>query len=483
MGNYSLQGRTGVFTVLLIGLLALASIGMSYAIAVYGYTTGIVVLTGIVGLAMLATCFANPLLGFYLCITLGFVISVFERLLYGVITLDFALELLTYATFAGVVYKKHVQGESVWKGMAHPINYFLLVYLTYLLIECFNPNSTLVGALFSLRKTAQVVVIYITALSLFQNFNSIKRFFYFWIIAAGLCGAYACYQQWIGFPAFELDWIRSSETRVEIYMLDNGSFRKFSTLTDPAALGILMGVSALVTLVTILKAPLKRTKVLFSIALMFQLLGMSYSGTRTSTFTLIAGICLYILMTINNIKTLVFAVFCTLVFGFLLFAPIYGNITLNRFRSAFYFSKDASYEVRNSNRAKIQPYIHAHPIGGGPMTTGTNGLKYNPNHYLAGFPSDSGFLRSALEFGWIGFAIVLTSFFIILQQGVHAFYREKAPLAQAFLLAAVVALFGNIVSQYSQVAIGASPQIYLYYALIATIVNISKQKHLQNSNV
>src|SRR5688500_3770972 len=157
-------------------------------------------------------------------------------------------------------------------------------------------------------------------------------------------------------------------------MLDNGSFRKFSTLTDPAALGILMGVSALVTLVTILKAPLKRTKVLFSIALMFQLLGMSYSGTRTSTFTLIAGICLYILMTINNIKTLMFAVFCTLVFGFLLFAPIYGNITLNRFRSAFYFSKDASYEVRNSNRAKIQPYIHAHPIGGGPMTTGTNGL-------------------------------------------------------------------------------------------------------------
>jgi cell division protein FtsW (lipid II flippase) len=211
--------------------------------------------------------------------------------------------------------------------------------------------------------------------------------------------------------------------------------------------------------------------------LLFQLLGMSYSGTRTAIFALVAGLSFFVLMTINNIKTLLFAVFCSLVIGFLLFAPIYGNVTLNRFRSAFHYTNDASYSVRNNNRAKIQPYIYAHPIGGGPMTTGTNGLKYNPNHYLAGFPTDSGFLRSALEFGWIGFALVLLLFFVTLQQGVHAFFKAKAPLARAFLLAAVVALFGNIVSQYSQIAIGASPQIFLYYGLVAIIVNISKREN------
>lgn len=481
---YSLQQRNGLGTILLVSLLAIISLSISYAISVYGYTTGVIVLSGIIGFALLITCFAKPTLGFYLCISLGFVISVFERLLYGVITFDFAVEILTYATFAGAFYKKHIQRESFWKGMAHPINYFMLGYLAYLIIECFNPNaSSLLGSLFSLRKTAQIVVLYITALSIFQSYKNIKNFFYFWIIASGLCGLYACYQQWVGFPAFELNWIKSSEVRVEIYMLDNGSFRKFSTLTDPAAFGILMAVSALVTMVTILKASLKRTRVLFSVVLLFQLLGMSYSGTRTATFALIAGTCLYILMTLNNIKTLVFAVFCALVFGFLMLAPIYGNVTLNRFRSSFSFSKDASYEVRNTNRAKIQPYIYAHPIGGGPMTTGTNGLKYNPNHYLAGFPSDSGFLRSALELGWIGLTIVLSLFFVILQQGTHAYFREKAPLARAFLLAAVVALFGNIVSQYSQVAIGASPQIFLYHALIAVIVNISKIENNQKVNV
>jgi predicted membrane protein len=382
-----------------------------------------------------------------------------------------------YATLAGQVYKKQAQGESFWKGMAHPINYFMLGYLTFLLIECFNPNGSATGALFSLRKTAQIVVLYLTALSIFQSDRNTKRFFNFWIVMSGLCGAYACYQQWVGFPAFELNWIRSSEVRVAIYQLDNGSFRKFSTLTDPAAFGILMAVSALLTVVTILKAPLPRTRFWFSLLLLFQLLGMSYSGTRTAIFALVAGLSFFVLMTINNIKTLLFAVFCSLVIGFLLFAPIYGNVTLNRFRSAFHYTNDASYSVRNNNRAKIQPYIYAHPIGGGPMTTGTNGLKYNPNHYLAGFPTDSGFLRSALEFGWVGFALVLLLFFVTLQQGVHAFFKAKAPLARAFLLAAVVALFGNIVSQYSQIAIGASPQIFLYYGLVAIIVNISKREN------
>jgi putative inorganic carbon (HCO3(-)) transporter len=472
--SYSLLQRNSIGNILLVGLLAMLSVAISYALSVYGLNSGIIILSGIIGLAFLITCFLKPTLGFYLCIAVGFVIAVFERILSGFITFDFALEVVTYATFAGQVYKKWVRGEPFWKGMAHQINFVMLAYLAYLIVECFNPGGSLAGALSSLRKTAHIAVVYITALSIFQSYKAVKPFFHFWIIASGLCGAYACYQQWVGFPTFELNWILSSEVRTDIYRLDNGTFRKFSSLTDPAAFGILMAVSAVLTVTTIIKAPWKRLKLLFSIALLFQLLGMSYSGTRTAIFAVIAGLGLFILMTINDVKTFVFGIFCVLVLGFLLLAPIYGNVTLNRFRSAFRFSQDASYEVRNSNRAKIQPYIHAHPIGGGPMTTGTNGLKYNPNHYLAGFPSDSGFLRSALEYGWIGFGFVLLLFFVTLQQGVHAYFREKAPLARAFLLAAVVALFGNIVSQYSQVAIGPSPQIFLYYTLVAIIVNISK---------
>ena len=424
------------------------------------------------------TCFFKPELGLYTCIALAFIISVFERILYGIITLDFFVEILGIGVVAGMAYKKRLEGESFWKNFAHPVNYVLIGFLLYQVMEIFNPNgSSAAVGLFIFRKTAQALIIYVLALNIFQSIKKTQEFLNFWIIVSGLCGAYACYQQWIGFPAFELNWIRSSELRIDIYQLDNGSFRKFSTLTDPAAFGILMAVSALLTMVTILKNPFKRNKIIYSAALLFQLLGMFYSGTRTATGALIAGIALYILMTINEVKTLIFAVFCSLVIGFLLFAPIYGNVTINRFRSTFQFTNDNSNEVRNINRARVQPYILSHPIGGGMLSSGNQGKQYYPGHYLAGFPSDSGFLKVAVEIGWIGLLIVCTLYFTILQQGARAFYRNKDPLAKAILLAAVVALFGNIVSEYSQVSIGPSPQIFLYYPLIATIVVLSQLRN------
>jgi hypothetical protein len=50
-------------------------------------------------------------------------------------------------------------------------------------------------------------------------------------------------------------------------------------------------------------------------------------------------------------------------------------------------------------------------------------------------------------------------------------------------LASVIPLFGNILAQYSQVAIGASPEIFLFYPLIAIIVRISKLETKKLENV
>jgi cell division protein FtsW (lipid II flippase) len=200
---------------------------------------------------------------------------------------------------------------------------------------------------------------------------------------------------------------------------------------------------------------------------------MSFSGTRTATFAIVVAVAFYILMTINEIKTLLFAIFCALSLAFILVAPIYGNVTINRIRSTFEFSNDQSFEVRNQNRASIQPYIRSHPIGGGVLTAGTSGNKYNPNHYLAGFPPDSGMLRYAVETGWIGLILICAFYFFILQQGVHAFYTLKRRLARAYLLTAIVTLFGYIMCQYSQVT-GQIPQPFLFFSLVAIIVRITK---------
>ncbi len=469
---------------LLAPVLLAAAVGMAYFISKSGESMGMLIAGALVGLVLVLVSFFNIKFGFYSGIFLGFFAPIFERGVKDAISLNPLAIIIIYVAFAGLVYRKHLDGEPFFKGMAHPINYIFLTYFVFLMVEMFNPESFSVSGLtFYFITTIHLFLLYLLAQHLFQTPKTIQSYLYLWIIASGLCGAYACYQQWVGFFPFEWDWIHLSPKRVDIYQLDNGSLRKFGTLTDPAAFGILMAVSALLTIVVLLKMPLKRSKIPLLIALFFQVMGMTYSGTRTATFALIAGLCLYILMTINNMKTMLFAVFFMLVLGFILYAPIYGNVTINRLRSTFKFSDDASFNVRDINRARVQPYIWSHPIGGGPLTTGSNGEKFVPNHRLAGFPTDSGMLKTALEFGWIGLLLVCALYFIVLQQGAHYFYRNKDPLLKAMLLACVIALFGNIVSQYSQVAVGASPQIFVYYSLIAIIINVSKIENKKSLNV
>jgi cell division protein FtsW (lipid II flippase) len=140
-------------------------------------------------------------------------------------------------------------------------------------------------------------------------------------------------------------------------------------------------------------------------------------------------------------------------------------------------------QVRDENRAKIQPYIYAHPTGGGLGTTGVLGLKYSGNHQLAGFPTDSGLLKAALETGWIGLILQCLLYFIILQHGIRAFYRTKKAIAKKYLLAALVVIFSNIVAQYSQTAIGQIPEGFFFYALVAAIVKINYFNRVQTKHV
>jgi putative inorganic carbon (hco3(-)) transporter len=68
------------------------------------------------------------------------------------------------------------------------------------------------------------------------------------------------------------------------------------------------------------------------------------------------------------------------------FTPFFKGKTVERLRSAFELKENASLNVRDVNRKLIQPYIYAHPIGGGLATSGKPGEAYNPDHRLAGFP-------------------------------------------------------------------------------------------------
>ncbi len=159
------------------------------------------------------------------------------------------------------------------------------------------------------------------------------------------------------------------------------------------------------------------------------------------------------------------------ILGAVLFAPSYGNTTLNRLKSTFE-SEDESLKVRDVNRKYIQPYILAHPIGGGVGTTGVVYMKYNIGHPLAGFPTDSGLLAMVLEFGWIGLLVQGITYFVTLQQGIQGYYRSRKSKFKLIYLASTLFLFGYIAAQYSQIAIGQIPGGFLFYGLTAVIIRL-----------
>ena len=164
---------------------------------------------------------------------------------------------------------------------------------------------------------------------------------------------------------------------------------------------------------------------------------------------------------------LLLAVMGVMVVG-LIYVPT-SNGTLNRFQSAFRPGDDPSYNVRSMNQHRIKPYIRAHPLGGGLGATETFGMKFAPNSYLAHFAPDSGYVRVAVELGWIGLLIFCTFMFTVLRTGINNYYRIRDPELKTFCLSAVLVVFALNVGNIPQEAIVQYPSNVLFYLCIALL--------------
>jgi len=135
------------------------------------------------------------------------------------------------------------------------------------------------------------------------------------------------------------------------------------------------------------------------------------------------------------------------------------------------------------NRISIQPYIYAHPMGGGLATSSSEGMLYNPGHPLAGFPPDSGFLKSAIETGWIGYAVSIIYFFVLLTQGVGYYFKAQDGRIRLYILVFTASMFVYILAQYSQASIGQFPTLFFFYpaaALLSRLLQIDKLSAVNN---
>jgi putative inorganic carbon (hco3(-)) transporter len=463
---------------LVVALIAVSA--MAAFVIARSENMGLLLICGIIGIAVTVVAVMNTFLGLQAVVVIGFLFADISRFTKGVIPFGILIDTLMFLVFAGLIIKKRGKGEGMWEYCRHPIVYAYLVIIIYSLLQVINPNGYGPAATIVILRRFIVLQMFLYCCIQVFTLETFKYFLKFFIVLGTLAALYGCYQEWVGYPKYELDYINSDPKMVALYASDvGGGFRKFSTLTDPTAFGILMSVMTVVNIVIIVTSKFNMARFsLLAASTAFLLMSMGYSGTRTAVAALAGGVAVYILMTLNNPKTLAFAAVAFMSFVVIIYGPIYGNPTINRMRSTFEFSEDASMDVRNVNRHRIQPYLQSHPFGGGLGTTGgTAGevsLTASFGHPLAGFPSDSGFLKMGLEFGWIGLIIQLVAFFIVLQQGVHAYFTSGHREYKKLLLVAVVVLFCYMLSHYAQVAIGVVPSAFLFYAMIAGIIKLKQ---------
>lgn len=439
------------------------------------YKAGILVLAGIIGAMLAFVCFRSALAGFYITLSTAMLVRTAERMFGAELPVGGAMDLMILSSFLGLLVRKNRKSGSRVNYLRDPALLVVYVQMAYFVLQAFNPNifNRDVWLLF-IKLIARNIAFFFLAIQVFRSMTDVIRFFRFWLILSTYIAFHGCMQEWFGLLPFEWAYIMRNPDSLNTTLI-SGKLRIFSTMSDPAVLGLMMALGSVLGMI-LLSAGFKTISVGKKVALAFSvllhLLALGYSGTRTGYVMIPAGLFLFLLVNLHNRNTIIAAMFFSICFGAILFGPFYGNATINRVRSAFIGTRDASLNVREVNRHNIQPYLYRHPIGGGVFTAGGEGKMYNPGHPLAGIPPDSGYLRLAMEQGWIALIITLVFYFLLLSYSVGNYFRSEGELKRLLCISISAMLFALMISMYAQESAGLMESAIFMNALAGITIKL-----------
>ncbi len=445
-----------------------------YLMNLKGINYGLLVLGLIAGSFIVFLSIYNYISGIYIITGLGFVIFTLGRFFYQDIPWGTTLEILIFTTCIGMFVAQKLRNNKFSNYFKHPFVIIFTIYIVYVLLSIGNPAmNSKVGWIKEFKRDFALFcfffLIYLGLDSIKQQYNFIR----FLIVLCIIAGIYGCYQEFFGFAEFEMNYITRSETRRNLLFMVTGVKRKFSLFSDPSSYGITMAAAANILLVIIGNIRFSWKTFAYVLLMIICLMGLAFSGTRTAYLAFAVGAAFYLLITINKRATRILGMVLLMALGFIMIVPIYSNPTLNRIKSAFDLDSEASLNVRDVNRKFIQPYLYSHPLGGGLGTTSGSGMKYNPGHYLAGFETDSGYLKIATELGWVALILLLVKYFLIIKEGLQIYFNTSKKEIKILMTVCLVCIFTFVIAQYAQVAVGQFPDSFLFYGAAAIILKTS----------
>ncbi|MEM8909651.1 MAG: O-antigen ligase family protein, partial [Bacteroidota bacterium] len=392
------------------GLLFGMAMGLAYLVAALGLKYSILLPALIIGIPLIGACLIDQSVGLALILMVAFGIGIASK--YAQLPFGTSLDALLFVMFFGFLIQQ--VKERNMDFAKSPISVLIFIWVFYNVIQVLNPSAgSRLAWMFTVRSMAGLILLYFIACYAFRNERIIMHILKLIIGMTLISALYGLKQEFFGFSDAEMIWLYSDPERLQL-ILQWSRLRIFSFFSDPTNFGILMPYMATFCII-LATGPFnyfRKFVLLASAGCM--ILAMAYAGSRTPFVLLPFGLVVFALLKMN--KKIFMALGVVLMLGTVFVLKSTNSAVIYRIQSAFILGKsDDSVRVRLENQRIIQPYIYEHPIGGGLGSTGIWGKRFTPDSILSSFAHDSGFVRIAVELGWIGLIIYCIFLFMVLK--------------------------------------------------------------------
>lgn len=456
-------------------------LGLAYLIAwpigQYGWGAASYMIVGLILVPCLIGAVFNTRFGLYMLLIFSFGLPLLER--FGVaLYLDFFVDLSIWLLLFGVLVQQSRVINRTFR--IQPLVLAIFLWVAYCLLQLLNPWAPSAQAwAFAVRGVGGYTLVFFAALYGLRKLSHIQWLLGIWIALATLGAGYGLIQEFGGFREFEWEWLLTDYDHFEaVYTWER--LRIFSFFSGPASFGITMSVTSLLCMILIIETRLSlRIKSLLGVCTAVMLLAMLYSGTRTAFLILPASFGFLMLIHFGR-RLWMSGVLLGVAAGILIWALPIESASLDRMRSSLRPKEAVSFQVRMENQEYVQPYLLDHPIGGGLGSTGEWGERFAPHTLLSMFPPDSGYVRIAIEMGYIGLALYLLLMFTGLAVGVVGYFRIADKRLRPWLLACLGVVFALVLANYPQQALTQEAIGMIFFFSLAAIVRLSRLTISQN---
>ena len=367
--------------------------------------------------------------------------------------------------------------ETNFENLANLMTIGVLGWCIFCIIEVFNDTCGLginVTAWFTgVRLMAFQLLYAVIVFSLYINTSKrLYQLIFWWAGLVLFSVLWTWKQQNIGFTAAENAWLNNYAYRTHRV---NGILRYWSVFNDAAIFGIHMASASAFFIILAITNKIKKYRIFFGIVGILSVWAMFASGTRTAIFCLIAGFCVFLVLS-KSIKiiapvSVVLAIFLSL----LIFTDIgQGNSQIRRMRSAFN-KEDASANVRDVNKAAISKYMKDAPWGIGIGIFEKDIPAWNKFKIVSGIPPDSEYVFIWVRTGKIGITwFIICNLIIFIGACCVVFFNIKNRTLMGIGAGWCAAFIALHLGGYANQILMQFPNVLIFYGGLTTVFILPK---------